>query len=65
MYRDLFKKLQPAHDPRHVEAYIRLQYGTLGHLDRTTMKREARIAADCIVVGGIEAAESLAKSYGL
>lgn len=65
MYADTFRQLQPSHDPRHIEAYVRLQYSTLDHLDRATLALEAEIAAECVTVGGIEAAERLAQSYGL
>lgn len=64
-YADVFKELQPEHDPRHIEAYVRLEYGTLGNLAPSTMRREAQIAADCILVGGAANAESLAQSFGL
>lgn len=64
-YSPVFKELQPKHDPRHIEAFVRLEYSTLGHLDRRTLRREARIAADCIRVGGVAEAESLAQSFGL
>ncbi|HET7675654.1 MAG TPA: hypothetical protein VFL54_09055 [Gammaproteobacteria bacterium] len=65
IYANIFKDCQPNHDPRHIEAFVRLQYGTLNHLDRETLKREADIAAACIEEGGTENAEALAQSYGL
>lgn len=52
-------------DPRHVEAYMRLKYDTLGGLDRRTFNREVRIAVACIQQGGREKAEALAISFGL
>jgi len=52
-------------DPRHVEAYMRLQYGSLGHVDRETFRREARIAIECIKITGVDDAEELAESFGL
>lgn len=52
-------------DPRHVEAYMRVQYGTLDHLDRRTFKKEVKVAVDCIDQDGEDQAESLALSYGL
>lgn len=64
-YAETFKALQPAHDPRHIEAYVRLEYGTLSHLPIETLRREADIAAGCIAAGGVEEAESLAESFGL
>lgn len=60
-----FKKLQPKHDPRHIEGYVRLEYGTLGHLSTYVLRREAKIAAACIELDGLEAAEANAKSFGL
>lgn len=61
----LFAELQPDFDPRHIEAYVRLEYPTLAHLPRSTLAREARIAADCIRTAGEAEAESLAQSFGL
>ena len=65
IYAETFKKLQPAFDPRHIEAFVRLEYSTLSHLPTSTLRREAKIAADCIRIGGAEEAESLAASFGL
>jgi hypothetical protein len=60
------KKLVPAGvDPRHLEGFIRLQYGTLGHLGWPDIKREIKIGLVCIKEGGVEAAESNAQSFGL
>lgn len=64
-YQKLFLELQPTRDPRHIEAFLRMQFGVLDHLDRDTMAREAAIAVECIDVGGIDNAEQLAQSYGL
>ena len=62
----LEKKLVPQGiDPRHIEGFIRLQYATLGHLDWPTIRRETRLAVKCIQVGGKEAAERNALSFGL
>jgi hypothetical protein len=59
------KGLVPAgFDPRHIESYILLQYSHTSHLDWATIRREVKIAVSCIKEGGVEAAESLAKSYG-
>lgn len=52
-------------DPRHVEAYIRLNHSTLNHLDWPEIRREVRIALGCIKHGGMEQAESCAQSFGL
>lgn len=64
-YAKTFKELQPNYDPRHIEAYVRLQYGTLDHLDHATFKREAAIAAACIDSARPGEPEELAQSYGL
>ena len=53
------------HDPRHVEAFMRLEYTPLEHLPLWQFKDEIKIAEQCIDVGGNIAAESLAKSYGM
>lgn len=54
-----------AYEPRHIEAYMRLQHGTLDHLSRDAFKWDVEVAARCIEEGGKEAAEDLALSYGL
>ncbi len=64
-YADLFRELQPSYDPRHIEAFVRLEYHTLGHLPLSTLKREAQIAADCVDLIGIKEAELTAESFGL
>jgi hypothetical protein len=69
LYHDVIeaalKSLGATADPRHIEGHLRLQYGTLDHLDRATFRRETKVALGCIAEGGVEAAEELAKSYGL
>jgi hypothetical protein len=52
-------------DPRHVEGYMRAEYGTLDHLGRAKFVREVVIAVACIDEGGRAQAEELAQSYGL
>jgi len=52
-------------DPRHVEAYMRLEYSTLDHLSRTAFVREVHIAVNCMVAAGRAASERLAQSFGL
>ena len=52
-------------DPRHVEAYMRLEYGTLDHLSRAKFASETKIALQCIAAEGVEVAERCAQSYGL
>lgn len=52
-------------DPRHIEAYMRLQYGTLNHLSRQQVVEEIEICRACIAEGGVERAERCAQSFGL
>ena len=52
-------------DPRHVEAYMRLQHGTLDHLSKNQFIEETKICIACIDEEGIEDAELLAKSFGI
>lgn len=55
----------PGLDPRHVEAYMRIEHGTLDHLSPHAFEAEARVATECIALGGKAEAEALAASYGL
>ena len=55
----------PKYDPRHVEAFMRVQYGTLDHLPPDVFMNDARFCALCIDEIGKEEAEKVAKSYGL
>ena len=55
----------PGFEPRHVEAYLRLEYGTLDHLSLDQFKNAVLVACELIDVEGFENAELLAKSYGL
>ncbi len=57
--------LQPSHDPRLIEAYMRLAHSTLDGLSPYEFEQEARIAALCIDHGGRAQAERLAVSMGL
>lgn len=52
-------------DPRHIEAYIRLEHSTMDHLSAQRLRLETQVALGCIDLEGTEIAESLAKSYGL
>lgn len=59
------KKLPPWLEPRHIEASMRLQYGTLDHLSRATFSREIAVGVDvCRQLGQAEADE-MADSFGL
>ena len=70
MYRNIIKKSLAAInrtdiDPRHAEAYIRLEHSTLDGLSAEKFRQECEIAAACVDEGGISAAEFLAESFGL
>jgi len=53
------------YDPRHIEAYMRLENSTLDGLSSTHFNREIKVSIKCIQMEGIEMAESLAVSFGL
>lgn len=51
-------------DPRHVEAWMRLEWGTLDHLPREKFAEYVDVAIDCEKAEpGV--GESLAKTFGL
>lgn len=64
-YADYIAPLAPGFDPRHVEAFIRLEYGTLDHLGPEQFRNEVAIAMACIRETGAEDSEALARSFGL
>lgn len=64
-YAETFKKLQPKYNPRHIEAYVRLEYPTLGGCSMSVLRREADIAAGCIDFVGVVSSEEFAVSMGL
>lgn len=64
-YTDRIAALKPHHDPRHIEAFMRIEHGTLDHLSPARFKADVEIACECIVTGGFDFAERAAKSYGL
>lgn len=51
------------YDPRHVEAWMRIEHGTLDALTRERFAAEVAIACDCIDADP-KGSESLAVSYG-
>lgn len=70
MYQKMIKKElermgEEDTDPRHIEAFMRIEHGTLDHLSQVAFRQEIRIGLDCISEGGVEGAESLAQSFGL
>jgi hypothetical protein len=52
-------------DPRHVEAFMRLEHSTLDGLHKSQFKSEVSISIQCIEQGGVTNAENCAKSFGL
>jgi hypothetical protein len=66
MYQTLIAELAgPGYDPRHIEAFMRLQYGTLDHLSRDQFKADVDLCKLCIDEIGVEEAEKIAASYGM
>lgn len=67
MYSDTIRECLAgrSYDPRHIEAYMRLQFSTLDHLDLPTFAHEVEIGALCVDADGIANSESLAQSFGL
>ena len=66
MYQQLIRDLDPTVNPRWVEGFMRLQYGTLNHLDKSDFKREIRLFKEAQREGlNDDLWESNAKSYGL
>lgn len=55
----------PAHDPRHVEAWMRVEHSTLDHLDGWAFRYAIRMAVLCLLAAGPEESEACAQSYGL
>lgn len=64
-YQQHIKELAPDHDPRHIEAYIRLAHSTLDGLNAEQFAQEVYIGRECVVADGTENAERLARSFGL
>jgi hypothetical protein len=64
-YQTLIHQIAPAANPRHVEAWLRIEHGTLDHLSRDRFKEEVAIALECIAAATPEQSEQLAMSYGL
>lgn len=64
-YAELIEQLAPDYDPRHIEAYLRCEHGTLDHLSEEQLDGAIDFAKSLVDQGGAEAAETLARSYGL
>jgi hypothetical protein len=52
-------------DPRHIEAYMRLEHSTLDGLAEWQFNAEVETACACVAVDGTEGAEACARSFGL
>jgi hypothetical protein len=52
-------------DPRHVEAYMRLEHPTLDGLSVSAFKKEVKFSIQCIDASTPEDNESCAQSFGL
>ena len=55
----------PNYDPRHIEAFMRVQYGTLDHLPADIFKADALFCTVCLDEIGKEEGEKVARSDGL
>lgn len=64
-YADIIRRYDQKHDPRHIEAFIRLEHPTLDGLSDAQFKSEVAIAAACIEANGTDFAEQIARTYGL
>ena len=53
------------YDPRHVEAWMRIEHGTLDHLSLSAFNSEITLCRSLIDEAGFDDSESLALSYGL
>jgi hypothetical protein len=51
-YQNLIQQIAPEANPRHVEAWLRIEHGTLDHLSRPRFEREVAIALACIAEAG-------------
>jgi len=53
------------YDPRHIEAYMRLEHSTLDGLSASQFKAEVEIGRQCVDAEGAAIAETLAVSFEL
>jgi hypothetical protein len=66
MIKEILKKIGREYmDPRHIEAYMRLEHGCLDGLSREQFENSVRISSSCVQAEGTRKAEELAESYGL
>ena len=57
--------LDPQADPRHVEAWMRLEHSTLDALGPARFATEALTALACVAEAGVADSEALAQTFGL
>jgi hypothetical protein len=70
MYRDLIREDAAAlgyagADPRHIEAWMRLEHSTLDILSREQFRTEVGVAITCMRLADVSESEALADSFGL
>ena len=67
MIREITQDIAPLDgiDPRHVEAYMRVERSTFDSLSRRAFRREVEISVACVLEGGTDMAERVAQSFGL
>jgi hypothetical protein len=71
MYQSLIREILARngyvgrYDPRHVEAYMRIEHSTLDGLSRAQFAAEVEICRQCVDAGGPDGAERCARSFGL
>ena len=64
-YERAITPLAPDYDPRHVEAFMRVEHGTLDHLPPSRFRAEVKLACACIDEGGHDFADKVAASFGM
>lgn len=52
-------------EPRHVEAWMRVEHPTLDHLAPKQFREAVALAIESTEVGGADMSEKLARSFGL
>jgi hypothetical protein len=57
MYRGRIRDLEPGHEPRHLEASMRVAHSTLDGLSPQEFQQEVRVACGCVDEGGLPMAE--------
>ncbi|MDX6689756.1 MAG: hypothetical protein QOG15_1213 [Solirubrobacteraceae bacterium] len=64
-YADAIMRLAPDEDPALIEAWMRLEYGTLEGIDRVRFAGAVQAATKRAQAAGIQASQRLARAYGL